>query len=154
MSGGIRGIVINSVTREPIDRALVSSSEGQFKFSLPTVDPASEAGSGSNGPVPGRNQPNRHFSLMARKPGFLTDPNNQGNNLQNGALKELTLALTPEALIVGTVALPTAEAPDRITRQIFRRDVQDGRAHWVTGWRRSVHLGWSVPFRKPSVWHL
>jgi hypothetical protein len=68
---------------------------------------------------------------MARKPGFLTNPNDQGNNLQRGASKELTLALTPEALIVGTVSLPTAEAPDPIALQIFRRDVQDGRAHWV-----------------------
>jgi hypothetical protein len=139
----IRGIVINSVTREPIDRAMVSSpdnrfatltnSEGRFEFALPMGDPASEGGTDSKGPVRGPHQsgPNRPYSLMARKPGFLTDPNNQGNNLQNGSSKELTLVLTPEALIVGTVTLPTAEAPDPVTFQIFRRDVQDGRAHWA-----------------------
>ena len=131
----IRGIVINSVTREPIARALVYSpgnrlatmtnSEGGFEFTLPR---ASEAGPGTNAPP---SHSIRSYSLMARKPGFLTDPNSQGNNIQNNASKDLTLALTPEALIVGTVTLPTAEAPDRITLQIFRRQVQDGRGHYV-----------------------
>jgi hypothetical protein len=142
-SGMIRGTVINSVTREPISRALVSSpdnrfaaltdSEGRFEFAFPKADASRESGADSNspdrGPTPSRSNPS--LSLMARKPGFLTNPNNQGNNLRKGVSKELTLALTPEALIVGTVALPTAEAPDPITLQIFRRDVQDGRAHWV-----------------------
>jgi hypothetical protein len=142
-SGVIRGVVINSVTREPIDRALVSSpdnrfamltaSEGRFEFALPKTDASGDGGADSNGPDRGPTSPrsNPPISVMARKPGFLTNPNDQGNNLRKGASKELTLALTPEALIVGTVALPTAEAPDPITVQIFRRDVQDGRAHWV-----------------------
>lgn len=134
----IRGIVINSVTREPIARALVSSpgnrlatmtnSEGRFEFTLPRADPPSEGGSGSNAP-PGRSI--RSYSLTARKPGFLTDPNSQANNIRNNPSKDLTLALTPEAVIVGTVTLPTAEAPDSITLQIFRRQVQDGRGRYV-----------------------
>lgn len=44
---------------------------------------------------------------------------------------DLTLALIPESLIVGTVALPTSEAPDSISLQLYRRQIQDGRAHWV-----------------------
>jgi hypothetical protein len=133
----IRGIVINRVTGEPIARALVSSpgnrlailtnSEGRFEFTLPRGDPASEGGSGSNGPG-GRSI--QSYSLMARKPGFLTDPNSQGNNIRNNPSKDLTLKLIPEALIVGTVTLPTSEAPDSITLQIFRRQVQDGRGHY------------------------
>ena len=139
----IRGIVINGVTHEPISRALVFSpdnrfatltnSEGRFEFTLPKVDPATEGGSDSNGPVSGR-QPgvsNRPYMLMARKPGFLADPNNPGQNFQNEALQDLTLALIPEALIVGTVTLPTSEPPDSITLQVYRRQVQDGRARWV-----------------------
>ncbi len=140
----IRGMVINSVTSEPISRALVFSpdnrfatltnSEGQFEFTLPKADPAPEGGSDSNSPVTGR-QPgmsNRPYMLTARKPGFLPDPNNRGQNLQNEeALQDLTLALIPESLIAGTVTLPTAEAPDSIALQIFRRQVQDGRARWV-----------------------
>jgi hypothetical protein len=140
----IRGIVINSVTHEPIARALVFSpdnrfaaltnSEGHFEFTLPKVDPAPESGSDSKTPVGGQIQssiPNRPYMLMALKPGFLTNPNGQAQNLQNEALKDLTLTLTPESLILGAVALPTSEAPDSIILQVFRRQVQDGRAHWL-----------------------
>jgi hypothetical protein len=148
----IRGVVINGVTREPISRALVFSpdnrfatltnSEGRFEFTLPKVDQATEVSSDSNSPVSGR-QPgvsNRPYMLMARKPGFLADPNKQ--NFQNEALQDLTLALIPEALIVGAVTLPTSEAPDSITLQIFRRQVQDGRAHWFpAGGTRSTSDG-------------
>jgi hypothetical protein len=142
--GTIRGIVINSVTHEPIARALVSSpdnrfaaltnSEGHFEFTSPKVNSVPEGGSDSNTPVSGQIQAvisNRPYMLMARKPGFLADSNSQVQNLQNEALKDLTLALTPESLIVGAVTLPTSEAPDSITLQVFRRQVQDGRARWV-----------------------
>ena len=142
-AGTIRGIVINSVTHEPIARALVSSpdnrfatltnSEGRFEFTLPKVDSAPEDGSGSTTPVSDQIQsaiPNRPYMLMARKPGFLTDPNSQAQNLQNEAMKDFTLTLPPESLIVGAVTLPTSEPPDNIMLQVFRRQVQDGRAHW------------------------
>ena len=142
-SGSIHGVVINSVTREPIDRALVSSpdnrfatmtnSEGRFEFSLPQGESGGDGSSDSSTPYRSASRPgsNRPFALMARKPGFLTDPNQQGNNLRSGAGKDVTLALTPEAVIAGTVTLPTSEAPDTITLQLFRRQIQDGRAHWV-----------------------
>ncbi len=144
----IRGIVINSMTHEPIARALVSSpgnrfatltnSEGRFEFALPKSDPASDAGSPSNGP----RRTQSVYSLMARKPGFLSDPNGQAQNLQTDPSKDVMLTLIPEALIVGTVALPTAEPPDSITLQIFRRLVQDGRAHWgMVGAFRSTSDG-------------
>jgi hypothetical protein len=140
----LRGIVINSVTHEPIARALVSSpdnrfatltnSEGRFEFALPKVNSVPEGGSDSNTPVSGQIQAvisNRPYMLMTRKPGFLSDSNGQVQNLQNETLKDLTLALTPESLIVGAVTLPTSEPPDSITLQVFRRQVQDGRARWV-----------------------
>ena len=140
----IHGIVVNSVTHEPIARALVSSpdnrfaaltnSEGRFEFTLPKVDSAPQGDSDSNTPVSGQIQSgisNRPFMLMARKPGFLSDSNGQAQNLQNEALKDLTLTLTPESLIVGAVTLPTSEPPDSIMLQVFRRQVQDGRARWL-----------------------
>ncbi len=142
--GVIRGVVINSVTHEPIDRALVSSpdhrfatltdSEGRFEFSVTKNDSGSDGGSDPNRPGNGPHRAsssNRPNSLMARKPGFLSDPNQQSNNLRNNAATDLTLALTPEAVISGTVALPTAEAPDSINLQLFRRQIQDGRGRWV-----------------------
>jgi hypothetical protein len=137
----IRGVVIDSVTREPIARALVSSpddrfatmtnSEGRFEFNLPKV---ALDDSNSNGPVMGRTQPafpNRPYTLTARKPGFLPDRNRGGQIPENAAGQDLTLVLVPESLVTGTVTLPTSEAPDSILLQIFRRDVQDGTARWV-----------------------
>lgn len=147
--GEIRGVVIDSVSRQPISRALVYSpdnrfatltnSEGRFEFVLPKADEGDDTGSASGAPVRGPSQfggSNRPYSLMARKPSYLSDPNNPApdlpaEELQNGALQDLTLTLLPESLIVGTVTLPTSEAPDNISLQIFRRQVQDGRTHWV-----------------------
>ena len=138
----ISGVVINSVTHQPVDRALVFSpdnrfatltnSEGRFEFAVTKVEAA--PGDDSNPNAAGRSEPvasNRPFMLTARKPGFMPDPNNPGQNLQNDLVGDLTLTLIPESLIVGTVTLPSSEPPDSITLQIFRRQVQDGRARWV-----------------------
>ena len=129
------GIVIDSVTHQPVARALVYSSdnrfamltnsEGRFEFTVPK--PADDSGSGS-ARTSRPESSGRPYSLQARKPGFLTD---SGHNLPNGTSQEMTIALVPEALIIGTVKLPTSEAPDAISVQIFRRQVQEGRAHWV-----------------------
>ena len=152
----IRGLVINSVTHEPIGRALVYSpdnrfatmtnSEGRFEFKL--VQPEAEEGK-ENKPVPGdattmtqcvggscttyssTGGQSRPTQLMARKPGFLNDPNGIQNLSQEPAGKELTISLTPEALVVGRVVLPSSEPSDEIQLEIYRRQVQDGRAHWI-----------------------
>jgi hypothetical protein len=140
----IRGVVINSATREPVARALVYSpdnrfatltnSEGRFEFTVAKADSAADGGADSNpassGGVPSGTL-NRPYVLLARKPGYNSEHNIPSQNLQNGTSQELTLTLTPESLIVGTVTLPTSEAPDSITLQIFRQQVQDGRAHWI-----------------------
>jgi hypothetical protein len=139
----IRGIVINSVTHEPIPRALVSSpdnrfaaltnGDGRFEFTFPRADGSGDSGSVPNPGAPGRPRfgSNRPSTLMARKPGFLSDPNGQGQPSRNDASEDMTLMLTPEGLIVGSVVLPTAEAPDPIRLQIYRRQLQDGRARYI-----------------------
>ena len=140
----IRGVVINSVTHEPIARALVSSpdnrfaaltnGDGRFEFTFPKVDAPGDGGSVSIGPGGGLTRlgsTNGPSMLMARKPGFLSDPNGPGKPFRSDAPEDLTLVLVPEGVIVGNVALPTAEAPDPITLQIFRRQVQDGRGRYI-----------------------
>lgn len=146
----IGGIVINSVTREPVARALVESpderfatltnSEGRFEFTVPkggqngAGQPGDERSGASDaeGVVPGvtanlaTNLPN---ALVARKPGYL-----QGFyqplelNHESG---DLTIELTPEALIVGSVRLASGEFSDTITLELFRREVQEGRERYV-----------------------
>jgi hypothetical protein len=122
----IRGVVVNSVTREPISRALVYSpdnrfgtltdSQGRFEFS------PLQAGSGANA--------NSRFLFTARKPGFLEDFGAQVNVAANPA-GDSVIELVPEALIVGRVTLVSGEAPDKINVSLYRRQVQEGRAHWV-----------------------
>jgi hypothetical protein len=136
----IHGTVVNSVTREPIPRALVVSpdnrfatmtdSQGRFEFTFPKAEPPKPAPEGlsEGNPAEGLqpNGSNRPGALSARKPGFLDIPANLAQNA-----KELTLSLVPEAIIAGQVSLPTSEPPDSIQLQLYRRQVQDGRAHWT-----------------------
>jgi hypothetical protein len=71
----------------------------------------------------------RPAQLMARKPGFLNDQNGIHNLPQDIAGEELTIPLTPEALVLGRVVLPTSEPSDTIQLGLYRRQVQEGRPH-------------------------
>ena len=121
----LQGTVLNSVTHEPVSRALVASpdnrfatmtdDQGHFEFKFPRAnDPA-----------------NRPSALMARKPGYLTDIALDMQLLPS--VKEVTLSLAPEGLIIGHVSLPSSEAADKVQVQLYRRQVEEGRAHWVPG---------------------
>ena len=132
----LRGTVINSVTREPIAHALVSSADnrfaaftddqGRFEFQLPQIE------TNSNRPVDGRAFYNVSAQLMARKPGFL-DSGMSASPPQNTAGDDITIALVPESLIVGRVNLPSSNQSDRMTVQVYKRQVRDGRAFWAPG---------------------
>ena len=134
--GRISGTVVNSATNEPIGHALVFSPDerfatmtdnnGRFELTFPQSD------SIGGGAQAGFTRNYRPYALTARKPGFLTEPDEPQQNLM--ALppgKDVTIPLVPEALIVGHVALPTSEAPESIQVEIYRRQVQNGRARWV-----------------------
>jgi hypothetical protein len=139
----MRGTVLNSVTHEPVGRALVFSpdshfatmtdDQGRFQFVLP--------GPGAFLPKAGQHQTqpkenvvlpasNRPSQLMARKPGFLESDLPQASGGIGLEQKEVTLSLTPEALIVGRVAL--SDDADRIVAELYRREIQDGQARWMS----------------------
>jgi hypothetical protein len=127
----ISGTVINGVTHEPIGRALVYTADeraatftddhGNFEL---TVSGAKQLPGG--GGAPGRSP----VQLQARKPGFLTDYGMQGGAIIGGSVKDVTLTLLPEALIVGQVKFPSADAADYVDVQLYRREVRDGFARW------------------------
>jgi hypothetical protein len=140
----IRGIVVNSVTHEPVARALVSSADrrlaamtdeqGHFELTVPQL-PASPGGE-SDGTVANAQfemVTGNYFGMfMAFKPGFLNPQRNAMANqrvINNG--KELTIAIVPEALIVGQIVLP-ANTGDRIEVNLYRRVIQEGRPHWIS----------------------
>jgi hypothetical protein len=81
---------------------------------------------------------------MARKPGFVDNPNEQqGIVIAEGS--EPTLALAPEAVIKGRVTLPSSDAATGITVQLFSHQVQDGVFRWMPG--SIVHANSNGEFR-------
>ncbi len=150
----IRGTVVNSITHEPIGRALVFSADnrfammsdagGHFEFKIPRARKETEGGTG-DGSVPftsrsaqgliQMNGPNALIfdgpnSLMAKKPGFLSDQNAAQVGLSNAAEQEIRIPLVPEALVVGRVNLATADGTDKLQVELYKRQVQDGREIW------------------------
>ena len=149
-TASIHGSVLNSVTREPISRALVVSSDnrfatmtddqGHFEFVLPETSPdkSADGAEGSNGTV-SRLSSDPPFifptALTARKPGFLPDSPGVQNSQPVTPNQELTILLVPEASIVGRVVFPTSDGSDKVEVEIYRRQVQEGRAHWISAGR-------------------
>ena len=145
----ITGVVINSVTHEPVARALVVSegetfatmtdSSGRFEIVFADTS-ADQTTSGPARPAMGSiNRGYRPAMLTARKPGFLTGQNgpmSAGQQVTYG--KDMEIALVPEALIVGHVALPTSEPPDPIEVELYRREIRNGRGHWVSAGVKST----------------
>jgi len=131
-SSSLRGTVINSVTREPVARALVSSpdnrfatltdDQGRFEFQLPRIE--------SNPNIPTDGRAFFNSQLMARKPGFL-EAGSAGAYQPQSVADDITIALIPESLIVGRVNLPSSNQSDRITVQVYKRQVRDGRPFWA-----------------------
>jgi hypothetical protein len=134
-NSSLRGTVINSVTREPVARALVSSADnrlatftdyqGHFEFQLPRVEP------NPNRTAEGPALYNGSVQLMARKPGFLEPENIWSYQAQNAVTDDITIALIPESLINGRVSLPSSNQFDRISVAVYKRQVRDGRPFWA-----------------------
>jgi len=131
----ISGTVINAVTRAPIPRALVSSADGRyakladssghFEFGLEKEPDNSSSTTSYNGRVVATGN---QVWLTARKPGFLTEGDN-GATASPG--QDVTIALTPEALIAGRVSFSTPETTSSVTVQLFTRQIQDGLPRWI-----------------------
>jgi len=141
----LRGTVVNSVTHEPIGRALVFSPDnryatltddrGRFEFSLPappleaTSDGPAIVFSGSRVRGVSSDWPT---SLKARKPGFLSDSDENGGQgvpVSPDQL-QLTISLDPEALVVGRVHFSSSDYLNRIQVQLYQRAIRQGREHW------------------------
>jgi len=139
----VRGTVINAVTKQPIGRALVYSadrryamltdSEGHFEFTVPKVaaDTASSFSySGEPAQMWSTGAAGRLTWLLARKPGFLDDPNGR-TQFDGTPGSEVAISLMPEALIKGRVTLPAAEPTNGIDLQLYSRQIQDGSPRWM-----------------------
>jgi hypothetical protein len=122
--------VLNSITHEPVDRALVYSADGVYAtftddhghFELALTGPKAEVGQ-SIGYNP--------TMLLVKKPGFFSGASRPGFGLVTSGEREVSLTLVPEALIVGRVKFPTAESADHVRVQLYRREVREGFAQWT-----------------------
>ena len=139
-SDAIRGTVLNSLTHAPVSRALVYSPDdrfatltdenGRFEFKLPqTKQPSPQSAETEAGEVMVQYGVRRPYALLARKPGFL-EPANNFQQLSSDQ-ENVTIYLTPEAMITGHVKLPS-DTFERIQVELDRREIQNGTARWIT----------------------
>jgi hypothetical protein len=134
------GIVVNSITHEPIGRALVLSSDnhfatmtddrGRFAFTFaaaqarPVQDRAADPSQMQNVSL------TRPTQLTARKVGFLAAAEGQEFYEVNPDQQELTISLVPEARIVGHVIIPGFDSFSKMQVELYRRAFREGREEW------------------------
>jgi hypothetical protein len=145
----IRGVVINSVTHEPISHALVYSPDnsfaamtddrGRFEFTFTTAEPQQTGTSFTDGFQLNRgfqnSTPNRPSALMARKVGFVGPNFDQRMNDRAFSFvgpdqQDVIISLLPEARVIGHVIIPGSDGSDRIQIALYRRTMRDGREQW------------------------
>lgn len=114
----VKGVVLNSVTHQPVARALVDAdgnavltdNDGRFELSLPA------------GVV----------QLGAKRPGYGSRHSFSRHMVRVGPdTPALTFNLTPEAVISGQVTLSTSDLADGIRVMAYRRRVVNGRQQWT-----------------------
>jgi hypothetical protein len=145
----IRGVVINSVTHEPISHALVFSPDnsfaaitddrGRFEFTFTTAEPQQTEATVTDGFQLNRgfqnSTPNRPSTLMARKVGFVGPNfdqriNDNAFSVVGPDQQDVIISLLPEARVVGHVIIPGSDGSDKIQVALYRRTMRDGREQW------------------------
>jgi hypothetical protein len=136
-------MVLNAVTKSPISRALVTSSDrhmaimtddkGRFDFEI--TNSANRTTSNSSGPPPDDGPfalPKGSAFLLVTKPGYRSAaPTAVPLGDQNALKAELRLQLMPEATLAGSVTASGEDFPSGLSIRLLRRQIQDGRAEWL-----------------------
>jgi len=123
----ISGTVVNSLTREPIGRALAYSADERYAA---FTDDHGHFELTITSPTPDEMARFSEVVLQAKKPGFLPNQGADGRASIRPTTKEVTLSLIPEALIVGQVKFPSSETADQAQVVLYRREVRDGFGRW------------------------
>jgi len=134
----VRGRVLNKLTNEPIGRALVTTmgdeygvmtdDRGQFEMQFSEVAqhfPGNSLAGGIAGSMLG---PVRSF--QAKKPGYLQPLSQQIVSAIPQKDQPVMIYLLPEARIIGHVDVPGTEGEVRITCELYRRQIEQGRERW------------------------
>ncbi len=126
----ISGTVVNSVTSEPIRRALVRVNSGQEQL---------VAFTGADGSFQLASVPEGQAWISAQRPGYF-DPQSTGGfrSPTNGARKvgsgsnEFRVLLTPESTVLGTVLDTEGEPIEDLQVQLLGEQIVNGRKQWIT----------------------
>ncbi|HXU15961.1 MAG TPA: carboxypeptidase-like regulatory domain-containing protein [Terriglobales bacterium] len=142
----VTGVVVNKLTREPISRALVFSpdnrmaaltgDDGRFQFKvLRDESPQGifKVGTGVGGTT----------TFLARKPGFLQDPDGTQTLVPPDLV--IAIALIPEGIIHGRVLTKSNEPAVGMNVQLFQRQVQEGLWRWTPS--QTTHTNSSGEYR-------
>jgi hypothetical protein len=117
-SYAVKGVVLNSVTHQPVARALVDAhdnavltdNDGHFELNL-------QAGVAQ---------------ISVRRPGYGSRGRVSNHTVRVGPnMPSLSFSIVPEALITGQVTLSTSDAADGIRVMAYRRRVVNGREQWM-----------------------
>jgi hypothetical protein len=132
----VRGVVVNSLTGQPVSHALVTLSSGYAMLA------------GADGQFVFDNIPGGQYMVTVQKPGFTGFGNPPGNmaRLPGGAhrdqqipprpiqvgadMPDLTFPITPQGAVFGQITLSTADSPDGIRITLYRRIMQNGHPSW------------------------
>jgi hypothetical protein len=114
----VKGVVLNSVTHQPVGRALVDSHQGAM---LTDNDGRFEL-----------NLPEGMAQISVKRPGYGAHGQPSNHPVHVGPnLPSLTFNLTPEAVITGQVTLSTSDPADGIHVMAYRRRVVNGHEQWM-----------------------
>ena len=126
----VGGTVINSVTGEPIRKALVQISN------LPGTPPAMLTN--SEGRFQFEHVPVADVFLMARKPGFFNEQELHPDSVPQTLVlhvdrntSDLVIKLFPEGIIFGRVGTVKGDPLEDTPVRAFQQRVMDGRKRWV-----------------------
>ncbi|MBV9182031.1 MAG: hypothetical protein JO356_12035, partial [Acidobacteria bacterium] len=122
--------------------ATLTDGEGHFEFRREKV--RAETDQGFVSPRPNRDVGGLgSYRLAARKAGYLSDPASAGDPPRPGV--DRTILLIPEAIIQGRLLISGAELPPTIPLQLYKRQISEGRPHWMS--KASAHTDSSGQFR-------
>ena len=157
----LRGTVVNSLTGQPVGRAVVKSTDGRFavmtnergrfemvfkeKKNAPPGTPGAPTSNAffvsGNGNMPLPNTavtPDGQFlATSVDRPDAVTASRqgfideSAGGVVLERDQEEVTLTLTPEAHVVGHVVFADGEGAEGMQVMLYRRTVQRGQAHWI-----------------------
>jgi carboxypeptidase family protein len=119
----VSGTVVNSVTGEPVTRALVTLADQQFTMT------------DNNGHFRLEGVPEETAMLTAEKPGFFNpiqmneDPAPAMVRIASN-LESVVLKLAPQAVVAGRVTSVAGEPIEDFPIRLYARQIPDGRVHW------------------------